>query len=96
MALSCPSQNAIALNGTPDWSRCDATSELWARQRWADKLAAGFTIGTNLSGDPLNTIQYLNIFANQPGMLWASLNMPGGHDPRGHNRLGAQKRPDRT
>ncbi len=68
----------------------DATSAHWAQQRWAGKFAAGFTIGTNLSGDQLNTIQYLNLFANQHGMLWVSLDIPGGIDSHGLNRLGAQ------
>lgn len=68
----------------------DATGDLWAEQRWADKVAAGFTIGSNLSGDQLNTIQYMQIFANQHGMLWASLNIAGNCDAQGRNRLGAQ------
>ncbi len=68
----------------------DATSEIWAARSWAGKLAAGFTIGTNLSGDQLNTIQYLNIFASQQGMLWVGIDIPGGYDPEHRNRLGAQ------
>ena len=34
----------------------------------SQKVAAGFTIGSNLSGDQLSSIQYLQIFANQHGM----------------------------
>ncbi|MDX3775645.1 flavodoxin family protein [Chromatiaceae bacterium AAb-1] len=68
----------------------DATGDLWAEKLWADKVAAGFTIGSNLSGDQLNTIQYMQIFANQHGMLWASLDIPGNWDPENRNRLGAQ------
>lgn len=68
----------------------DATGELWAEKRWTDKFATGFTIGSNLSGDQLNTIQYLQIFANQHGMLWVSLDIPGNFDLQGRNRLGAQ------
>jgi len=68
----------------------DATGELWAERRWASKLAAGFSIGANLSGDQLNTIQYMQIFANQHGMLWVSLDIPGNCDPEMRNRLGAQ------
>ncbi len=98
-ALARLSQADALVFGSPTFMGCvsaqfkafaDATSELWARQHWAGKLAAGFTIGTNVSGDQLNTIQYLNIFANQHGMLWVSLNIPGGHDSQGRNRLGAQ------
>ncbi|MCH2158036.1 MAG: NAD(P)H-dependent oxidoreductase [Oleiphilaceae bacterium] len=68
----------------------DATGELWADSAWSNKIASGFTTGSNLSGDQLNTIQYLQIFANQHGMLWTSLDIPGNCDPEGRNRLGAQ------
>ncbi|WP_448550190.1 flavodoxin family protein [Thalassotalea fusca] len=68
----------------------DATGDLWADRAWADKLAAGFTIGSNLSGDQLNTIQYMQVFASQHGMLWISLDIPGNCDPDNLNRLGAQ------
>ena len=68
----------------------DATGDKWGDKVWSDKIAAGFTIGTNLSGDQLMTLQYFQIFANQHGMLWSSLDIPGGHDLEGRNRLGAQ------
>ena len=68
----------------------DATGELWAEKAWSNKLAAGFTIGSNFSGDQLNTIQYLQIFASQHGMLWAGIDIPGNCDPENRNRLGAQ------
>nr|WP_300976232.1 flavodoxin family protein [Alkalimonas sp.] len=85
--------------GSPTYMGCvsaqfkafaDATGELWAEQAWANKIAAGFTIGGNLSGDQLNTIQYLQVFAGQHGMLWAGLDIPGNYDPAKRNRLGAQ------
>ena len=92
--------NADALIfGSPTYMGCvsaqfkafsDATSELWANQSWANKIAAGFTIGANLSGDQLNTLQYLQVFASQHGMLWAGLDIPGNYDPERRNRLGAQ------
>ncbi|RLQ21714.1 flavodoxin family protein [Seongchinamella sediminis] len=68
----------------------DATGELWSKRQWANKIAAGFTIGSNYSGDQLSTIQYLNTFANQHGMLWASIDVPGGFEAGILNRLGAQ------
>lgn len=68
----------------------DATSERWEQQLWANKIAAGFTIGSNFSGDQLHTLQYLQILANQQGMLWAGLDVPGNHNTAGLNRLGAQ------
>lgn len=68
----------------------DATRELWSQKAWSNKIAGGFTIGSNLSGDQLNTLQYMQIFANQHGMLWVSLDIPGNCDAEGRNRLGAQ------
>ena len=68
----------------------DATGELWSERAWADKFAAGFTIGSNFSGDQLSTIQYLHTFANQHGMLWVSIDVPGGFESKVANRLGAQ------
>jgi len=68
----------------------DASSERWEQQLWATKIAAGFTIGSNFSGDQLHTLQYLQILANQHGMLWAGLDIPGNQDGGGLNRLGAQ------
>lgn len=68
----------------------DATGDLWAEKKWSDKLAAGFTIGSNFSGDQLNTLQTMQIFASQHGMLWAGLDIPGNCDPQQRNRLGAQ------
>lgn len=68
----------------------DATGDLWADKRWANKIAAGFTIGASLSGDQLSTIQYMQVFASQHGMLWVSLDIPGNFDAEQRNRLGAQ------
>ncbi len=67
----------------------DASSDHWEEQRWANKLAAGFTVGSNYSGDQLATIQYLSILAGQHGMLWVGIDSPGG-DQGIPNRLGAQ------
>ena len=68
----------------------DASSDLWADMKWAGKAAAGFTIGSNFSGDQLSSIQYLQIFASQHGMLWTSIDIAGGCDSKSRNRLGAQ------
>lgn len=65
----------------------DASSELWMHQALKNKLAAGFTIGIELSGDQLSTLQYMQILAAQHGMLWAGLDKSPGNRP--HNRLGA-------
>jgi NAD(P)H dehydrogenase (quinone) len=68
----------------------DASSDRWETQRWEGKLCAGFTVGSSPSGDQLATLQYFTILAAQHGMLWVGLDIPGGYDPQGRNRLGAQ------
>jgi multimeric flavodoxin WrbA len=68
----------------------DATGDRWAEAKWSGKVAGGFTIGTNPSGDQLSTLVQLCIFAAQHGMIWSGLDIPGGNDAHGRNRLGAQ------
>ena len=72
----------------------DATSKIWFKQQWKDKLAAGFTNSGWPSGDKLNTMNQMSIFAAQHGMIWISLGLiPGNllHDPEKAeiNRLGS-------
>ncbi|WP_198361463.1 hypothetical protein [Halomonas sp. N3-2A] len=38
----------------------------------------------------MNTLQYMQVFANQHGMCWVGLDIPGNYDPGMRNRLGAQ------
>ena len=62
----------------------DATASRWAEQRWKDKLAAGFTNSAGHGGDKLSTLQQLNLFAMQHGMIWVGLGLlPGHHTSRG-------------
>lgn len=68
----------------------DATSERWMGQRWAGKVAGGFTTGSCANGDQGHTLAYFAILAAQHGMLWCGLDIPGGMDPQGRNRLGSQ------
>ena len=66
----------------------DASSKTWLEQKWKDKLAAGFTISGSPSGDKLNTLQSLMIFAMQHGMIWVgNAEMP--YNEQGINRLGS-------
>jgi len=66
----------------------DASSKPWLEQKWKDKLAAGFTISGSPSGDKLNTLQSLMIFAMQHGMVWVgNAEMP--YNDEGINRLGS-------
>ena len=50
------------------------------RGAWRDKLAAGFTNSASQSGDKLNTLLQLSVFAAQHGMLWVSLGLRAGNN----------------
>jgi multimeric flavodoxin WrbA len=66
----------------------DASSKPWLERKWQDKLAAGFTISGSPSGDKLNTLQSLMIFAMQHGMVWIGhSDLP--YNEEGINRLGS-------
>lgn len=66
----------------------DASSKAWLERKWQDKLAAGFTISGSPSGDKLNTLQSLMIFAMQHGMVWVG-NADLPYNEQGINRLGS-------
>lgn len=53
----------------------DASSAVWARQGWKDKLAAGFTNSAGIGGDKLTTLYTLFSLSQQHGMLWAGTAM---------------------
>ena len=72
----------------------DGTSKIWMAQGWKNKLAAGFTNSASQSGDKLNSLVQLAIFAAQHGMVWVSLGLlPGNNTSKGSpedlNRLGS-------
>ncbi|MBN3563073.1 flavodoxin family protein [Aliamphritea spongicola] len=72
----------------------DASSKIWAQQGWKDKLAAGFTNSSSQSGDKLNTLIQLSVYAASHSMNWISLGlMPGNNSSQGSNadlnRLGS-------
>ena len=72
----------------------DASSKAWYVRAWKDKIAAGFTNSASQSGDKLNTLIQLAIFAAQHGMLWVGLEiLPGNNSSKGSvddlNRLGS-------
>ena len=72
----------------------EASSGRWMEQKWADKLAAGFTNSGSQNGDKQNTLVDIATFAAQHGMVWINLNVrPGNNNSRGSiddiNRLGA-------
>jgi len=72
----------------------DATSKLWYRQTWKDKIAAGFTNSASQNGDKLSTLVQMAVFAAQHSMIWVGLGLlPGNNSSKGSpedlNRLGS-------
>jgi multimeric flavodoxin WrbA len=73
----------------------EASVKVWAADLgWRDKLAAGFTNSKAMSGDKLNSIVDLTVFAAQHGMIWVGLDIyPGWAESTASiedlNRLGS-------
>jgi NAD(P)H dehydrogenase (quinone) len=72
----------------------EQTSKTWYARGWKDKLAAGFTNSASQSGDKLNSLIQLAVFAAQHGMVWVGLDLlPGNNSSKGStedlNRLGS-------
>ncbi len=68
------------------------SSELWLKLKWSDKIAGGFTVGSAPSGDKLNTLTSLALFAAEHGMIWAGFNHIGSlhtKDGKGINNDGS-------
>jgi NAD(P)H dehydrogenase (quinone) len=70
--------------GSPTYMGCvswqfkkfmDASSAVWAKQGWKDKLAAGFTNSAGMNGDKLATLHALFTLSQQHAMLWVSTGM---------------------
>lgn len=92
MILGCPTYMGSASAQFKQFM--DATSTIWLAQGWKDKIAAGFTNSGGYSGDKLNTLIQLMVFAMQHGMVWVGLGLPDGNnasttDEGALNRLGA-------
>lgn len=67
----------------------DASSGHWYRRQWKDKLAAGFTHSGSPSGDKLNTLFSLAVFAAQHGMIWIGNSDLTGSGGPSVNRVGS-------
>lgn len=73
----------------------DASARPYFTKEWKDKLAAGFTVSGSPSGDKLNTLTTLAIYAAQHGMVWIGTGQnPGNNDDHSaatdvENRLGS-------
>lgn len=72
-----------------------AVDPVWAKDlAWRDKIAAGFTNSKAMSGDKLNSLVDLAVFAAQHGMIWVGLDIyPGWAESTASiedlNRLGS-------
>ena len=53
--------------------------EVWLQRMWLNKVASGFTVSAGRSGDKLNCLQQLAIFAAQLGMIWVPVRITGGN-----------------
>lgn len=72
-----------------------AVAPVWAKDlAWRDKIAAGFTNSKAMSGDKLNSLVDMAVFAAQHGMIWVGLDIyPGWAESTASiedlNRLGS-------
>lgn len=73
----------------------DASSKIWMGFGWKDKIAAGFTNSGSPSGDKLNSLLQIAVFAAQHGMIWVGTGLMPSSDAVGNygkgnlNRLGS-------
>jgi multimeric flavodoxin WrbA len=84
--------------GSPSWvfkKFAEESVRVWAADLgWRDKIAAGFTNSKAMSGDKLNSLVDLAVFAAQHGMIWVGLDIyPGWAESTASiedlNRLGS-------
>ena len=72
----------------------DTSAKPWFSQARKNKVAAGFTTSASQSGDKLNSLLQMMVFANQHSMIWVGLDVPpGNNNSQGSvndlNRLGS-------
>ncbi len=79
----------------------EASVKKWFSGAWKDKIAGGFSNSSSFSGDKLNTLQGIVVFAMQHGMIWVgtgmfpsqnnmdAMNSIEGPGPETHNRVGS-------
>lgn len=84
--------------GSPSWvfkKFAEESVRAWADNlAWRDKIAAGFTNSKAMSGDKLNSLVDIAVFAAQHGMIWVGLDIyPGWAESTASiedlNRLGS-------
>jgi multimeric flavodoxin WrbA len=57
----------------------DANKPAWNELKWRNKIAAGFTNSGAQSGDKLNTLMSMALFAAQHAMIWVGLDLKPGN-----------------
>ena len=68
----------------------DETGKRWLSQKWKNKIAGGFTNASYSSGDKLNTLIQISIFAMQHSMIWVGCDsLPSGEINRMGSFMGA-------
>jgi len=66
----------------------EASVKKWFAAAWKDKIAGAFTNSSSFSGDKLNTLQGLVVFAMQHGMIWVGTGMfPSANDMEAMNSI---------
>lgn len=85
IVLGCPTYMGSVSAGLKRFM--EATGSIWGVQGWRDKLAAGFTNAGGTSGDKLNALTDLAVFAAQHSMIWVSQGL--FYDETGVNRMGS-------
>lgn len=66
----------------------EASVKKWFTASWKDKVAGAFSNSSSFSGDKLNTLLGLFIFAMQHGMIWVGTGMfPSANDPDAMNNI---------
>ncbi|TLP45018.1 flavodoxin family protein [Cohaesibacter sp. CAU 1516] len=58
----------------------DESSKVWFAHGWKGKVAAGFTVSASQSGDKLNSLIQMSVFAAQHGMIWIPTGMMPGNN----------------
>ena len=52
--------------------------EVWLKRMWKNKFAAGFTVSAGQSGDKMNCLTQMIVFASQMAMIWIPQHVLGG------------------
>lgn len=65
----------------------DGVVDRYMKERWKNKIAAGFTVSAALAGDKMNALMTQVIFSMQMGMIWVGIGNNGSAND-GINRLG--------